>query len=71
MSNSPSAAQVEAARNAAQRTFDALGEMDSVDLELRVVSADEATGTNSLDGDFLDYLSNGGHLTGGFLANAK
>lgn len=71
MSKLPNAAQVEAARNAAQRTYDALADMAEVDLEVQVISEDEAASTNSLDQVFLDYLSAGRHLNEGFLANAK
>lgn len=71
MKNLPDAAWVEAAQKAAARTFDALGSMEDIDLGLSPISENDATGTNSADRSFLDYLESGGHLTAEFLANAK
>jgi hypothetical protein len=71
MTNQPEAAWVEAAREAANRTYDALGSIDDIALPLDIVKEEEATGTNSLDTAFLDYLASGAHLTDRFLANAQ
>ncbi|WP_395391526.1 hypothetical protein WBP07_12800 [Novosphingobium sp. BL-8A] len=71
MTNQPEQAWVEAARTAAQRTYESLGDMTHLDLGLQVVDKEDATGTNSLDRDFLDYLVSGKHLTDSFLANAQ
>lgn len=72
MTNQPEAAWVEAAREAAGRTFEVLGSMDRDDLDLKLSPLDCAKGTNSADSSFLDYLKNGEHLRNGeFLANAR
>jgi hypothetical protein len=71
MTDQPQAAWVEAARIAAERTYEALAPMEQVDLHLQIVSENEATTTNSVDKEFLDYLGRGDHLTADFLAGAK
>lgn len=72
MTNQPETAWVEAARIAAAKTHAALGAvMESIQLDIPLVSEAEAAATNSLDRSFLDYLKNGEHLTERFLANAR
>ena len=71
MSNQPDAAWVEAAKEAADRTLSALEQMGHVDLELQIVDENDASSTNSVDDEFLDYLAAGRHLTDRFLSGAK
>lgn len=69
MSNVPEAAWVEAAQQAGDRLFEAIGSMSDTPLELKL-AMETTKGTNSADSEFLDYLDRGEHLKGSFLAHA-
>lgn len=60
----------ERARIVAASAYGRLEEMGSFDLPLRLVDQAEATGTNSLDPEFLAALQERRHLNESFLAAA-
>ena len=67
----PDPAFAEAAKKAAEKTYEVLSAMEPVHLNLQLIDEADAVATNSADDDCLDYLFRGEHLNGPYLEDAS